>query len=385
MIEFKAECGHTVRANDEAAGNVVKCRYCGQSVQVPDNEDSSLDYLFRDVEQTEEEPKKRSWRKKKKGGKPNARGEASRGLDVFGIILRMCYAAFLVAVVIYVGGKWVVPHFRTGDESTLPLERRKRTGSGDLVRRPPPAEAPIQTDGLTTRRTEVGLYIHCTPSTATAYCLEVSRVPTTGRIHDVKGCIESKADGAWVKVPDGSYVVEVALPWNDLSLSDSKLPYYKEYRAFRRKIEFATAEERRVLVNEFFVPDGATSAFVDQSEGRIYIVRTYSDVRVHGGRSRGVRSLFLPRVSADDGVDFSIEPLVEHYIPKTEVYRFNEDHVRNELDYYQVPASDCETILNVLSRIGVAPYMTSDGRTRLFSIGIYDGTFAAPDVGDDTG
>ena len=38
MIEFKAECGHTIRAKDEDVGKVVRCAYCGREAQVPEDE-----------------------------------------------------------------------------------------------------------------------------------------------------------------------------------------------------------------------------------------------------------------------------------------------------------------------------------------------------------
>ena len=52
MIEFKAECGHTVRARDEDAGGVIRCSYCGRNAKVPDNLDSDLDFLFQDLDQS---------------------------------------------------------------------------------------------------------------------------------------------------------------------------------------------------------------------------------------------------------------------------------------------------------------------------------------------
>ena len=72
MIEFTAECGHTVRAKDDAAGEVVRCTYCGNQVEVPLAEARSLDYLFRDVEQSDEEPKRRKRKRKKPRRKSDA-------------------------------------------------------------------------------------------------------------------------------------------------------------------------------------------------------------------------------------------------------------------------------------------------------------------------
>jgi len=52
MIVFKAECGHTVRAKDEDAGGVVRCSYCGRNAKVPETDDTSLDLLLGEIEQT---------------------------------------------------------------------------------------------------------------------------------------------------------------------------------------------------------------------------------------------------------------------------------------------------------------------------------------------
>ena len=54
MIEFKAECGHTVRAKDEDAGKVVRCSYCGREAPVPSKGEDrdELEYLFSEVEKT---------------------------------------------------------------------------------------------------------------------------------------------------------------------------------------------------------------------------------------------------------------------------------------------------------------------------------------------
>ena len=34
MIEFQADCGHIIRADDHQAGQIVKCAYCGREVEV---------------------------------------------------------------------------------------------------------------------------------------------------------------------------------------------------------------------------------------------------------------------------------------------------------------------------------------------------------------
>ncbi len=83
MIEFKADCGHTVRARDEDGGGVVRCSYCGKPAPVPENNADDLDFLFTDVEQdgTDGKPgKKRRGRTARAPKRKKAPGEFNRGI-----------------------------------------------------------------------------------------------------------------------------------------------------------------------------------------------------------------------------------------------------------------------------------------------------------------
>ena len=70
------------------------------------------------------------------------------------------------------------------------------------------------------------------------------------------------------------------------------------------------------------------------------------------------------------------------YIPAQKKYEFNELHVRSELAYYEVVQRDEQLLLEALSRIGAIPYVTSDGKTRLFKINVHDGGFRATTIGN---
>ena len=301
--------------------------------------------------------------------------------------MRMCYGAFLLIVVIIVGDRYVMPHFRETVEALVVAD----DGAAADTNRVAPAQRRVRDEestprlGLTTRKSAVGLYVSSTPPSAVAYCLDASRAPDTGRISDIKGSVKISASGVSLAVADGTYVVEVVLPWNDPNLNDSTLPYFSQYREFRRAIEYATDQRRRELLEAYFVPDGAVDVFVDQAPGQIYIVRRFVGVRVRDGRSNGVRALFLPKVAGESGGTFSIQSLAEHYLPRAGVYEFDRGHVQSELDYYEVPAADREAILKMLTLVGTAPYVTRDGRTRLFSIGINDGAFSARIIRDNAG
>lgn len=370
MIEFKAECGHTVRARDEDAGGVVRCSYCGRNAGVPDNAASDLDYLFREIEESGEKdstyrkPKKRKRRRKEKASR---RPDGAGGFDPFSLILKLCYVAALVIIV------WVVVQ-----KAVMPLVRGTKPGPlfGKTVEETTPATEPRRRGqearsgfGLIGNAQIAGLYVASIPSGAVAFVMEAARAPTTGRIAALQGVRQVTTDGAISHLPDGEYLVEVTLPWHDKRLAD-----YKEYWDFRRAIEKATDVERRRLLEEYFIPDDAADVFVHEAEEQIYLVRQYRTT-VRRDRSKGVQALFLPRIARTDGAGFAIEPLVAHYAPTKKQYEFDEELVYNELSYYGALTTDRPLLVEALHRMGAISYVTPDGATRWFRIGIDDGVF----------
>jgi len=372
MIEFKAECGHTVRARDEDAGGVVRCSYCGRNAGVPEGANADLDFLFNEVQQTAE-PEPGGRRRKRRREKPVfVRGKKPSGeFNVFALVMRLCYAAALISIVFVVAKKFVIPMFDpqkraqmlAGASPTAPPSQRDDASS----------KAPGRTrgPGLIRDTRVTGLYVGSMPIGAAVYCVDESKAPASGRIHLVSGCIPLRTNGEIPHPADGSYIVEVAFPWNDPNLNS-----YPNYFEFRKQLEPASHEQRKRLAEEYFIPDEASTVFVDQTEDQIYIVRQYRSVTVRQGQSKGVRALFLPRICGAQPRTFAIEPLVTGYIPNVKTYEFNEKDVRNELAYYGVAEADQPFVLEALSRIGLIPYMTSDRRVRLFKIGIQDGVFA---------
>ena len=372
MIEFKAECGHTVRARDEDAGGVVRCSYCGRNAAVPDSANADLDFLFSEVQQpTEAEGAGR--RRKRRRNKPVfARKKRSPGeFNPFALVLRLIYAAILVSIVFVVGKKFVIPMFDPQKRAQMLGGANPTTASAK--RDDAAGKAPTRTrgPGLIRDARVTGLYVGSTPTGASVYCLDESKAPASGRIHQVPGCIQFRTNGECPHPAEGSYIVEVALPWNDPSLNA-----YPNYFEFRKQIEPASHEQRKRLADEYFIPDEASAVFVDQAEDQIYIVRQYRGVTVRQGQSKGVRALFLPKIRGADPRTFLVEPLVTGYVPNAKTYEFDEKHVRSELAYYGVADADQPFVLEALSRIGLIPYMTADRRVRLFKIGIQDGVFA---------
>lgn len=379
MIEFKANCGHTVRARDEDAGGAVRCSYCGKTVAVPDPAAGNLDFLFNEIPaQGPEEPRRR-WRKKLKLPKRAKKTKEEGG--PFGIVIRMCYVALLVIIVVLVSRKWVVPLFSSEEELA------RRLAGGGLVDTSPgesknePNRPGRESDrGLLSNRTVVGLYVASVPSGASAYAIEESKAPKSGRVAGTTGASMIRTDAAFPRMPDGYYVVEVALPWNDPGLNDSGLPGYDAYLAFRRNLARASDFQRRQMQDEYFLPDEASNTFVADDGEQTFFVRQYRGVHIQQGRSKGVRALFLPRLAKSADRAFSIEPLLHGYIPGQKRYGFDEKLVRSELNFYEVPTVDQQMVMEALSRIGAIPYATKEGKIRMFKIDICDGSFTTREI-----
>ncbi len=370
MIEFKAECGHTVRAKDEDAGGVVRCSYCGKTANVPDPQGDELDFLFSDVHSPDEENPRQRRNKKKKVSAKRKPGD----INPFAIVLRMCYAALLLIIVLVVGKKFVMPLFEEGGfEQIITNTSPKKPEPKPTVRTPRnPIVKPAARVGLISRNKFANLYTTSTPPGAAIFFIQSSRAPATGRIFETDGVQRLDGAGKQRDLSDGSYAVEVVFPWNH-----SNLTGFPEYKDFRRALQDADASQRNELIHRFFIPDEATDFFVNEIDGQFYLVRQYRDVVIRNRRSRGVRALFLPRIKTEEKNGFSIEALVNNYIPTDENYSFDKNHVRSELNFYDVSDYDQKFVMKALTQIGMIPYRTADDKLRLFKIDIDDGSFAA--------
>jgi hypothetical protein len=367
MIEFKAECGHTVRAKDDEAGGLVRCSYCGKSSNVPQGPDEALDSLFDELEHSSSAVAK-AGAAAARGARPK-RGRRPGAFNPFPIILRMCYAALLVSIVVVLVNKFVIPIWKgsgraaTATTPTDPPVKKQRITSDE------PSKPPDK--GLLNRSHATGLYVVSTPPGASVFCISAADAPAAGRIHRLNGCTAHGSAGSVQRISDGTYVVEVAFAWNDQALKR-----YHGYSDFRRALERAPESQRNKMVEDFFVPDEASAVLFDPTEEQKYIVRQYRNIEVRDGKSGGVRGLFLPRVLAPDE-SFQIEEIVVRYLPEGVQYGFDERHVREELEYYGVKEIDQPWMVQALSRIGIMPYAIPSKRLLVFKIGVEDGTFSA--------
>jgi hypothetical protein len=381
MIEFKADCGHTIRVKDQDAGKVVRCSYCGRTATVPDEggENDGLEFLLSEVERVSEEGAAAAGvprRRKRRSSLFGARRAGRREFDPFGFSLKLIYFAALIIVVYVVSKKFVWPLITKetplGTAMLQPEEPRR--ASEDLPRvEPSLPERP----GLLALKGDGGLYVDATPRSASIYYAPMDSPYPRGRsVTDAEECSRPQQPGMQLNDVQGDYVVEVAINWNDPAFTN-----YPDYWQFRERIENCSEKECEEALNAYFVPDGADAVFIDRSREQIRLVRQYKNVLVRDGQWTAVRALFLPRIDKPNGRGFSIERLLP-FIPPDPAYNFNKDHVRRELEYYGVPVDDQIFILDALERIGVIPYGTPHKGMRLFKIRVDSDAFVAPVIND---
>jgi hypothetical protein len=376
MIEFKAECGHTVRARDEDAGGSVRCSYCGRPANVPQNDGDGLDLLLRETDLAARPPLHVPAPRKGLFGRIFRRAGGA-AWDPWPTIMRMIYFAALLSVVIVITNKFVLPLFDTSQRHSPTAANGahlSEEGPSERRRRPPNGgHRPAETGrGLVHRNLLSGLLVLSVPDGATVFVVPADQAPSVGRIHRINGVVTGRSGGNIHRIHDGNYVVEVAVAWNDPALKR-----YEGYTEFRREVERASQNQRRQLVEDFFVPDEASAVFFDESEEQKFIVRQYRNVEVRDGRSQGVRAVFLPRIRRGDEPGFAVEPLVVNYLPEMTNFVFDEKDALDELDYYGVRNADRPWMIKGLARIGIMPYVTPARRVMVFKVGLEDGLFIA--------
>jgi len=392
MIEFKAECGHTVRAKDEDAGKAVRCSYCGQDAAVPDRlEDDELDRLFTDEDLGKDpgprrpvpaqvaRPRRRWWSKRPKRG-------PEKEFNPFALVIKLCYYAFVIVIVILFVRMAAIPLVREWQDRGQTA--RKRTESQPrrpTPRQPSPPSPTTSKHGLLGLSGDGGLYVSCVPASARIYYLAVQPgedVPRGERIDEHARSFCVRKAGKVPRVSRGEYLVEVALPWSDPELN--KYPQFEDLRRGLRRANITKAERRR-LMREYFVPDEADAddVFACVHPDQIYLVRQYRRVQVRDKQWTAVRALFLPRDAAEGArqKSFEVASLIR-YLPAPQ-YGFNEDHVLNELKFYQVAVDDQGSVLEALERCGVIPCRTEDRKTHIFKIDVATGEPGARDISEN--
>jgi hypothetical protein len=397
MIEFKADCGHTVRAKDEDAGKVVRCAYCGREAQVPDDDETSdFDLLFSDIQETTAGAKLTGRAKRKKDREASAGATKRRGAgqaDPFGVVVKMAYIAAILVFVIFVGRKWVVPIIRdlsSDSPASSTADAPKKPSQQSTTAATAPKSASPRSSGMglinprLDRRGKEGIFVNPVPASAEMYYRKAASADrgTKTKRGDPFEITEWLNDSETVRVANlpsaidlepGRYDVVVMIAINDPAIKKYRALGYRE---FREKVEgvnldrTAEANQAGEVASDYFLPDSAVSVEVADIRDLVYIVRRY-EVSVRKREWQVLTALFLPRCC-------KIREY-KKYLPRQRSYRFDKDDIRDELLHYDVADGDIQYVIDTLESIGAISYASKIGKHyRMFKIGHSDGRFTAP-------
>ena len=373
MIEFKAECGHTVRARDEDAGKVVRCSYCGREAQAPDKNAASddLEYLFSEVEKTGvyESPgeHERVRRMRNKTGTavvmPKGRGDR---FNPFAIVLKLCYVC-VVLVVLIVLGKYSYRYLYSGDARTTQRTtqvRPPRDGAGAGVARPSAAPTGVGLLSPPLDPNRCGIFVSSVPAGAEAYIARSGVIRDSiyrSRSEDIAGTLRT-GQLSEALTPGQEYDVFVALQISDPSLM--KLPGYSDCRRAHGK------SGNDDLFEEYFLPDGAVDLVTETApSGSMMIIRKYQ-CQVFEKTWSPVFALFLPRLSPK-------LPLLQllAYVSQPQTFGFDDAAVKAELSFQGIDGPNQTYMVDMLRRVGIAPYWEDGaGKYRFFYISLTNGS-----------
>lgn len=337
MIEFRAECGHTIRARNDDAGSTVICAYCGHKAQVPVTHEGGLGTLLAD---TLEESRARV-------PEPEPR---RLNLAPLRVVWTAVFVVLVLSVLIFTM-RWVFELW-TGERGA---------GAGPAVVSPErgakrPFSPPVGTDSKRPRAT-----------------------PSAARRSDVLARLDSSKDGVVVfSVPAGLDVYAQRLPLRDegrlrsehyvgrtgrlaglevelrpgqyrvcivASLRNPDLMESPGYAAEVRQVVTRSDDPEEVTeaLEDYFIEDGAESWSVDRLKGQQRLVKSF-EVEIDRGW-RIITALFFPDVGCAESLIF---------LPQSKSFMFDQRLAEQELRFWNVPDAEMEAALDSLSRIGKA-------------------------------
>jgi len=370
MIEFKAECGHTIRAKDEDEGKVVRCSYCGREAQVPQDDQDELDMLFSEVESSEAEargPAPKKVRRKPRSFPAAPSRRSDEGFNPLAVALKMSYAAGILIVLIFVS-KYAYNYWTSPDRKVPEIDRLSAEASKNAAETSGGSSASSGRKGLLTtqlRSGKGGLYVSSVPPEAMVRV----RKPESGQVPEIFR--DPKADRYTADVPieldPGVYEVGVAVRVNDAALRD-----YPDYIKLRRQIDQGAPT---AVLREYFLPDQAAEvATVELPNQPVLLVRKYTR-EVMGTEWTPLTALFLPDRAMAEQMRF---------LPRRMAYGFEDEDVEFELEYYGVRQADRKFILDALHRTGMVMYPEPGGAAyRCFIIHLLDGSLTSRLYHDD--
>ena len=378
MIEFKGECGHTIRARDEDAGKVVRCSYCGREALVTQEAHDELDALFDEVEETGVyDPQatkvgQRAHRSTQRGKTPAAaRKRAAPGFDPFAVALKMTYVAVIIiaAVVAWKYGKGLYDSWSAQRGTTTPTAAGTPSPAESGPR--PGASTSDKRYGLLTDRLprgHFGAYVSSVPRGAMIFHLSEHGVVDS--ILTNPAAEKHMRTNTDVRIPQpGAQTFAVALQIANQDLMD--LPGYKGLRKQLSSPEYGYDKDKAAV--QYFVPDGSVATRVESIRGRRYLVRYY-EVVTEKNHWTAVTAMFLPR-------DAGLTELIEHHLPRRENYGFDEAYITQELDFHDISPAQQTVIMDFLRRVGRVCYQKEGGWYHSFQIEVSDGYLKWDELG----
>ncbi len=351
MIEFKGECGHTIRARDEDVGKIVRCSYCGKEALVTRQPQDDLDVLFDAVEQTGADDAQATrvgqkfHRVKSRENKRLAAGKPAKAFDPFDIAMKMTYVALGIILVVF-GFKYIPGLYEdlTGGAVQNPPSNPTETANANPVENssPPQTGRGLLSERLSTK--QEGVYVSSVPQGAGIYQLPQTSVSDSICSDPVanKNLRTNKA----LRLPPGKHTIALALrvnePW---------LMALEGYTDLRKKIE-ADDPRRDEAVRNFFVPDGSIETRVERVRGALHLIRVF-ECEVDAQTWVSATALFLPR-------SLSQEQTVTQ-LPNQVMYKFQDTEAKRELTFYEVEENDKKFVTDALKRVGVVSYKRKDG------------------------
>ena len=366
MIEFRAECGHTIRARNEDAGKMVNCAYCGKRALVPSDEADPMDSLLADTldesrEVTGEVEQATPWGK--------GLGQAP---------LRIAWTAIFVVLVLSVlllTVRWVYREVvgqkglgeaapavatidTTGPEST-PAETVSAQPGAEPERGPSPVPPERRNPLAALDVDKTGVCVFSVPSGLDVYIEDVSvRSDTRLRVDAYRGQTSREEDLTERLNPGHSYRVSVVANMRNPDLRD-----YPDYpsRELLTRARLGDFEGAADIAEGYFIEDGAKEWRVERRGPHYYLIKTYQvDTLSREGDWRPVYSLFVPQVSC---------PELLNYVSGGPRFVYDLRLAEQELRDWGLARSDYPAVLSALSRIGKAVVTDAEtGTIRVFQV-----------------
>jgi hypothetical protein len=349
MIEFRAECGHTIRARSEDAGKMVNCAYCGKKALVPSDEADPMDSLLADtLDESLEEPqdladRARPW---------------SEGLGA--APLRIAWTAMfvvLVASVLVLTVRWVY-------REVTKKEQTPGTADTFVTREPvspqpsptlmvPDQEEPSQKEpaSLSPQVPQRNLLADLDPdgggvcvfSVPPGLEVYVDKLPVRDEaslgMDSFKGRTTTEK-GLVVDLEPGRYRISVVAKIRNPDLMD-----YTDYPSKVRQVIARTGDEESAAdaADAYFIVDGGDGWRVEKLRGQYHLIRFY-EIEL-GKEWRPIYSLFVPDVACAE---------LLNYVGGGPRFVFDRRLAEQELRFWNIPQEDFSKVMSVLSRIGKA-------------------------------